>query len=171
MLKSLDEKYKISTIITLIAISGIVNFILVDLYVLPRQIIPDNITSEYEIYKYNSSKFGQSKSLYGYKYYTEKGFEFTTEEKPIEESVIKIEQTKILKNISDIRSSEKDYSKLIVSDLNGPSLYFLIILAISSSTSVIILLKKKDLNKNGFQNIILFNLMMLFFIGFIYYWT
>lgn len=171
MEKNLNKKYRVPTIIVLALISCVVNFILIDLYVLPRQTVSDKIVSTYKIYHYRNSKFGRTKILYAYKFYTEKGFEITTEDELIEETAIEIEHTKILKNITRVKSIETNYLKSIISDLNGPALYFFLIVAISSITSILILIKKRNISNNEFQNIALFNLMMLLFIGMIYYYT
>jgi hypothetical protein len=150
------------TILILLAIP--VYAILIDIYILPKTEIQDNIISYREITRTNSSKFGRSTTVIGYDYQTEKNLEFSTEEKYIKENHVKLKQTKIFNFIKSASTGEKNYSKYLISDFNTTNLYFLVVLAISIMASLLTLLRNKNISENGFKNIILFNSIMLLFI-------
>jgi hypothetical protein len=152
----------------LIFLASIANFLLADRYILPKKTIKDDIISYRNVNYTKTSKFGRNNIFIGYEFYTQKGFEFSTDKTFVQENKILIEYTPIFKNITGIKTENEDYSNRLISGLNSVNLYFYIILAISSTISLLILLFNKEITDNGFQNIVLFNLMMLFFISILY---
>ncbi len=162
------EKFKFITIIVVGFLSLIVNSMFIDLYIFPREKTQDNITEYREIKISRTAKFGNSERLIGFKFFTQKGFEFNTDQTYIQENNIIIEHTRFFKNVTGVMAKDYDYTNKLMSDLNGVFLYLYIILDISTTISLLVLLFNKNLNKNGLQNIILFNLSMLFFIIILY---
>jgi len=152
----------------LIFLASIANFLLADLYILPKKTIKDDIISYKKINYTKTSKFGSSNIFIGYKFYTKKGFEFSTDETFVQENKVFIEYSPVFKNITGLKTENEDYSNQLISGLNSINLYFYIILAISSTVSLLILQFNKEITENAYQNIVLFNLMMLFFISILY---
>lgn len=161
-------KYKIIILPILLVLGLIVNLILFDFFILPKKNVTDTIVEYSKIMHVYNGKFQKTTSLFGYKFYTEKGFEFSTDKRFIEETNVQIKHTIIFKNITDVFTENNDYSSTLMSDLNSVNLYFYIILSISTTTSILTILLYKNITENGFQNIVLFNLFMLFCIGIIY---
>lgn len=73
--------------------------------------------------------------------------------------------------MTSVRGKSEDYSKRIISGLNGVSLYFYLLLSVSSLTCIALLTRKKKLSENAFQNIILFHLFLLFAVSLLYFAT
>jgi len=111
----------------------------------------------------NNSKFSRGQVLVDYKFFTQKRHQFAVENVKIEEENVKIEFTRIFKNITSVKTVNNDYSKKLISGLNRDCLLFIIILSISTLISLLLLFLNKNLSENGFQNIILFNSLMLFY--------
>jgi len=156
------EKYRKITIIALIFIPLLVGLFFVDTWILPQKTINDEIISYSKIFVNNNNKFSRSKILVGYIFFTRKGFEFSTQETFVEENEITIKHSYILKNITTVKSRTKDYSDKLMSGLNGACLYFTVGLTTSAIISLLFLRFDKNLSKNGFQNIILFNSFLAF---------
>jgi hypothetical protein len=157
------EQYRTFVIWILRIILLIISFLLID-FILPKEAIDDQIISYQKTMVSNNSQFSKSKVLIGYKYFTQKGFHFSTEKKMIKENEVTLFQTRILKNIVGLRTAEKDYSEKLISGLNGVTFYLILILALSSIISLLLLFYYKKLSENGFQNIILFNSLIVFYI-------
>lgn len=134
-----------------------------DLYVLPKKSIEDKITAYSKITVSNNSKFSRRQVLLGYTFYTQKNLQFALEKSFIEEVDVQIEISRIFQNITSVKTAKGDYSNKLMSGLNRDCLLFIIILSASTFISLLVLFKSKNLSENGFQNIILFNSLMLFF--------
>lgn len=155
------EKYKKLVLIIVLILTLIINLILLDLFILPKKTIKDTIVSYNKLFF--QGKFG-NKSLISYHFTTHKGFDFSTERYFINEDKISISYTPIFRNVTKVRSDETDYSNKLISDLNSIIIYFYLIMFVSLNISVLYLLFDKNLSENKLQNIINFNLIMLFFI-------
>lgn len=156
------EKYRKTTINTLIFIPLLFGLFFADSWILPQKTINDKIISYSKILVNHSNKFSSSEVLVGYVFITQKGHEFSTQETFVEENEITIKQSYILKNITTVKSQTKDYSDKLMSGLNGACLYFTLGLTISAIISLLLLWFDKNLSENGFQNIILFNSFWVF---------
>jgi len=99
----------------------------------------------------------------GYQFYTEKNNKFAVENAFVQEEDVKIEISRIFKSITGVKTVNDDYSNKLISGLNRDCLLFIIILSASTFISLLVLLKSKNLSENGFQNIILFNSLMIFY--------
>lgn len=156
------------TLVVLFVVAIIFNLIVIDRYFLPKETISDNVIGVAEVTQTRSNKFGRSTSLRGYKYYTEKGFEFLTDKEYISDLTINIEQTLIFKNIVSV-STESDDEKELLTGLGGINGYFYVILALSSTISICFLKFKSEVSDNEFLNVLLFNGFMIFVLFII--WT
>jgi len=141
----------------------LVTLLLAETWILPQKEIDDYIVS-YSKNTVTSGRYSKSKTTVCYKFYTQKGLEFSTEKTYINENDVKIKHSYIFKNITSVKSETKDYSDKLTSGLNGATLWFIIGLTISAIISLLNLRYNKNLSKNGFQNIILFNSLLLFYI-------
>ena len=154
----MKEKYSRITFRILILIPVIFILFAVDQFILPQKEINDSITEYSKIEVSRRSKFGKSKKEFlGYNYYTTKGFEFSLNKSYIEENEIVIKQSNIFKNINKVTSKDKDYSKELMSGLNGACLYIAIAMFLTAIISLLLLKLNSNLSENGFQNIILSN--------------
>lgn len=156
----MQKKYQKFALFFLFPLAIFFNANLFDLVALPKQKVSDFIVSYRKIVRNNKGK----NLLYGYEFKTEKGFKFILEDYYIKENQIDITHTKLFKNITNVRSSKQNYSKRLASDINGVYQYFYYLLAVSSLISILVLLLNKNLNDNSFQNVNLFNAMILVFI-------
>ena len=155
----MKEKYSKITFKILLFIPMLFILFAVDQFILPQKQISDNITEYSKIEVSRRSRFGKSrtKEFLGFKFYTEKGYEFSLSKTYIEENKIVIFQSYIFRNINKIRSKSKDYSAELMSGLNGACLYIALGLIISTIISLLLLKFSLNLTENGFQNIILLN--------------
>lgn len=151
------EKYRKITINFLIFIPLLVGLFFADSWILPQKTINDEIISYSKIFVNNSNKFSRNKIFVGYIFFTQKGYEFSTQETFVEENKVTIKHSYILNNITTLKSRTKDYSDKLMSGLNGACIYFTLGLTISAIISLLFLRFDKNLSENGFQNIILFN--------------
>jgi hypothetical protein len=161
----MKKKYKNLVLFLVLFLALIFNLVFLDLYILPKITIEDSIISHKEII---INRKDGSKSLIGYKFITHNGFEFSTERYFINEKNILISYTTIFNNITRIESENKDCSEKLISDLNGITIYFYLILFLSLNCSVLLLFFDKNISENKFQNIIGLNSIMLFFILILY---
>lgn len=170
MLKNqiVNKNRKQIALVVLFVVAIIFNLIVIDRYFLPKETISDNVISIAEIIQTQSTKFGRSTTLRGYKYYTEKGCEFLTDKEYISDLTINVEQTLIFKNIVSV-STERDDKKELLTGLGGINGYFYAILALSSTISICFLKFKYEVSDNEFLNVILFNGFMIFILSII--WT
>ncbi|MBC5837709.1 hypothetical protein [Flavobacterium muglaense] len=157
----MKEKYSKITFKILIFIPGFYFLFLADQFMLPQKEISDAITAYSTIIVTRNSHYGtnSSKELLGYKYYTKKGYEFTLSKTYVEENEIVLHQSYIFQNINKVstKSTTKDYSKELMSGLNGACLYVAIGLVFTAIISLFLLKFNKNLSENGFHNIILSN--------------
>lgn len=155
------EQYKKITIKVLVVIPLLISLLIADSWILPQKTINDEIISYSKIYVKNNNKFHRSKIILGYIFFTQKGYNFSTQEIFVRENEITIKHSYILKNITSVKSQTKDYSDKLMSGLNGACLYFMIGLFVTAIISLLFLMFDKNLTENGFQNIILFNSFIL----------
>jgi hypothetical protein len=167
----MQRKHQKFALFFLFPVAVFFNLSLLDLLVLPKQNSQDFIVNERKIVKGSGSKFSHGTTLYGYEFETEKGFKFIVADYYINENQIEITHTKLLKNVIGVKSIKEDYSKRLASDINGVYQYFYYILSISSIISIVVLLLNRNLNDNSFQNVILFNAMILVFIFILWFGT
>lgn len=131
---------------------------------MPKKSINDEIVNYGKTMISNNSKFSRGNVCVGYIFFTQKGFHFSTEKTFIEESKVKIFKNMIFKNIVGLKTDKKDYSDKLISGLNGFTFYLIIVLSISSIISLLLLFFNKKLSENTFQNIILFNSLIIFYV-------
>ena len=163
----MKEKYSIITFKILILIPIIFILFVADQFILPQKQINDYITEYSKIIVSRRGKFSTSSSkvFLGYKYYTQKGYEFAVSKTYIEENEIIISESYIFQNISNVKTINKEYSEELMSGLNGACLYIAIGLFATSIISLLLLKFNPTLSENGFQNIVLSNtfLTIIFF--------
>jgi hypothetical protein len=165
------EKYRKITFKILMFIPLLSSVFFLDTWILPQKKTNDFIVS-YSLRKishkgkYSSSS---SESMRCYKFYTEKENEFSTEVF-IAENEVTIGTSYIFKIVTSVKSQTKDYTKKIVSGLNGLNLWLTIGLLISTICSLLFLQFDKKLSENGFYNILLLNsfiaFILLYFMSF-----
>lgn len=157
------EQYRKITINILLFITVLIGFLFTESLILPQRTIKDEIISYSELFVSTRGKFSANSSnhLMGYIFYTKKGYEFSTQEIFIKEKYVTLKQSYIFENITSVKSSTKDYSGKLMSDLTGACQLFTICLAISSIISLLFLWFDKNLSENGFYNIILMNSFLL----------
>ena len=167
----MKEKYNAITIKILIGVLGVISIFFLDRWVLPQERIQDEIYGYRKIFKYSKNKFSSgSRSVIGYIYYTQKGFEFSTEKRITKEAEKITVQRSLFGNLTSLRSDDNDYSDKVLSGFNGSCLYITIGLAISILISLLILLQfNTGLSENGFQNIILLNIMLALYALYVAY--
>lgn len=161
------KKYKKLTIRVLTILLLIVNLYFVDRWALPKKTIDDKIISYGEITQRNVNKFSPDNGrgvFIGYRFFTQKKHQFSTEKIFIKDSEVTIEYTTIFKNITTVKTKTKDYSDKLISDSNGICLYLIIALAVSTIVSLLALCLSKNISENGFINIILLNSMFVIFV-------
>ena len=151
------EKYKRVVIVFISIMTLFMSLLLLDFYVLPK----DTLEEEIEYY----TKIRSKRSIIGYSFTTFNDLSFSIEDLYISENKVKLKVSKIFTIITDVKTETKDYSDKLISGLGGVNLYFYLILAISSYVSLWYLIFFKDLSENSFQNIIYFNVIMIFFIS------
>lgn len=158
------EKCRKPTLYILFGIVAVASLFLIDRWVLPQKEIADQLIGYRKLTLKRNTKFGSSEMSIGYHYYTEKGHEFTVEadKKWISTTNIRLKQTLLFKNISSAETDKHDYSSKLISGINGVCLLFIQIIVISSIISIVVLIRNKNISKNKFQNILLFNGFMLF---------
>lgn len=151
------QKYKRIVTLFILALTLLLSLLLIDFYVLPKNIVDDEI----EYYTPIRAK----RSLVGYNFTTYNNFSFSIEDSYISENKVSLKVSKVFSIITHVKTERKDYSDKLISGLSGVSIYFYLILTISCYVSLGYLLFHKDLSENSFQNIIYFNMIMLFFIS------
>jgi hypothetical protein len=158
------EKYSKITFNILIFIPVLFFLFAADQFIFPQKQISDKITEYSKIIISNRNKFSSnsSKEFLGYKYYTEKGYDFAVSKTYIEENEIIIYQSYIFHNINNIKTLKKEYSKELMSGLNGACLYIAIGLLGTAIISLLFLKFNSNLSENGFHNIILSNAFLTF---------
>ncbi len=170
LLSARFEKSKPILVICLAILGILSSFVTMDTLMLPTTNIHDTILSYGKIYHTRNTKFGQSTTFFGYKYFTTNGFEFITDKVYIEDPQIKIEHSLIFKNVLGVSNQERDFTKKLISGLNDGHIYYYLIMTISTFISICILVFKKYISNNEYLNIILFNLFLLFCV-LIIWWT
>lgn len=151
------QKYKRIVTIFISALTLLLSLLFLDFYVLPK----DTLDEEIEYY----SEIRAKKSIIGYNFTTVNDLSFSIEDSYISENRVIIKKSKIFSIITNVKTESEDYSDKLISGLGGVNLYFYLILTISCYVSLGYLIFFKDLSENSFQNIIYFNLIMIFFIS------
>lgn len=159
-------KYRRITIKILMLLILLISIFFVDIFILPQQTVNDEITSYRQklIKKRRNFSPSTSEIFVGYFFNTQKGYHFTIAKTLIEERAVTLEHSRIFNNITGVKTKKKDYSDELISDLNGACLYFLLTLTITIMISLLILFLDKNLTENGFQNILLLNSLLIFYI-------
>lgn len=160
------EKYSKITFKILLFIPLIFTFFAVDQFILPQKKIKDSIAASSKIEISRRSRFGgKSKEFLGYKYYTQKGFEFTLNTTYIEENEIELYESYVFRNINKVKSNYRDYSNELMSGVNGACLFTALVMIVTAIISMLLLKYNTNLSENGFHNIILSNsfLTLIFF--------
>lgn len=153
------QKYRKITTQILAIVLLLIGLLFADSYVLPQKTIVDKIEYYSTIYKTSRNKYNGNETNFflGYRYLTQKGYKFSTQKIYIEENNVTLKQSYITKNITSVKTKTSDYSKKLMSGLNGAVLYITIGLVISLIISLALLMFDKNLTENGFLNIIIFN--------------
>jgi len=161
------EKYSRITFKLLILIPLVFILFVADQFILPQKQISDRIKEYKQLVVSRRGKFStsSSKELIGFRYRTHKGYEFGTAKTYIEENEVIISESYVFRNISKVKTVNKDYSEELFSGLNGACFYIAIGLFATSVISLLMLKFNNTLSENGFQNIILSNafLILLYF--------
>ncbi|WP_430612593.1 hypothetical protein [Flavobacterium sp. JP2137] len=137
-----------------------ISLLLADLWVLPQKTLGDEIVAYRVIYT-GKGATKSLKTVEGYHYYTQKNHPFSTEKAFVEESDITLSLTPIFSFITQVKTDKKDYSDLLISDLNGIVFMLLFLLYLSSIIGLLYLKWDKNMTKNRFYNILLINGFML----------
>ncbi len=158
------EKYRRIAFKILMIIPCLISLFFLDVWILPQKSINDTIVSYSEKKITRKGRYSRSGSeLMGcYKFYTQNGHQFSTENKFIDENEVTIEYSYIFKIVTSVKSQYGDYSNNLISGLKGLNLFFIQGLLISTISSLLILRYKKKLPENSFQNIILLNSFLVF---------
>lgn len=151
------QKYKRVVTLFILTLALLLSFLFFDFYVLPKNTIDDEI----EYY----SKIRAKRSLIGYNFTTFKDYTFSIEGSYISDNKVTLKVSKVFSIITNVKTESKDYSTKLISGLGGVNLYFYLILTLSCYVSLSYLTLCKDLSENSFQNIIYFNIIMIFFIS------
>jgi len=156
------EKYSRITFKILLLIPIIFILFATDQFILPQKQINDQITEYSKIIVSRRGKFSttSSKEFLGYKYYTQKGYEFAVSKTYIQENEIVIHESYIFQNISNVKTINKEYADELMSGLNGACLYIAIGLLATSIISLLLIKFNSTLSENGFQNIVLSNVFL-----------
>lgn len=157
------NKYSTITTIGLYAILIIILVLNLDNFILPQNSSEIKVVHTERI---SVSSKGNRHTI-GYKYFTDNGLFFTTQEDYIYSKNFYVSQTYLFNNIVSIRSTNNDYTSKLMSGFNGATFYFSNILALASLISLFLLKRKKELSSNSFQNIILLHSFMIFIILYI----
>lgn len=144
-------------------------FICIDYFLLPHKKVIDTITGYTKLIQRRTTMGISSTRTIGYRFHTQNGFEFITDEVYISASDIVVEHTFFLKNIVKIITPEKEYQNNLMSGVTEVNIYYYLILSISSILSLLLLVSNKPLSDNAVANIILFNGFMQFVLFLI--WT
>lgn len=148
-----------------------ISTILLDRFVLPTSEVSDRIYSYYSFSNRTYTKFGSHTYYKGYRFVTDKGFEFSTNKASIGNPYITIKYTPLFKNVVGVYTRKTDFSKHLVSSVNGIMLYLYMMLGVSATGSLCYLHFSKKLTTNGFYNAILINAMIIFWILWLNYKT
>jgi hypothetical protein len=118
------EKYRDFTFKILMIFPLFACLLLIDSWILPQNKINDTIISYSERTISSRKKFSSRKSSYMtcYKFFTKKGYEFSTEKRFVDENDVIIQYSYIFKNITSVKSQKEDYTNKLVSGLNGLNL-------------------------------------------------
>lgn len=157
----MKDKYKNVTIMLLLCIPLLVGLFFVDSWIFPQKTVTDEITSYSKVFVNNNNQFSRGRIFIGYIFYTQNGFEFSTEKTYIDENKVTLTHSPIFKNVNSVQTENNDYTDKLISGVNGASFYFALGLTLSAIISVCLLAFPKNLSENGFQNIILLNSFLL----------
>ncbi|MTH14940.1 hypothetical protein [Flavobacterium sp. LC2016-01] len=156
-------KYKSFVIRALAVVTFFIAISFADFFLLPTTKANDIIISY-------STREVKGKSI-SYHFFTKKGFTFTTEKYVVDDADIAIEYSLLFKSVTNVKSKNKDYTKLLVNGLSpkGIQFYFFLVLLFSIAISLKILLSEKQFTENAFYNIICFNGFMVFLCFYMFY--
>lgn len=126
---------------------------MVDFFFIPKKSVSDQLVTRRKLYR--SHKYGRT--LVGYHYRTKKGFEFSISDGSILDNKIDIKHTLIFKTVTYVRTIKKEYTEKLSSNLNGIIKYFHFLLLISLIVSITIFISGKQISRNAYLNIIIFN--------------
>ena len=142
-----------------------------DLFILPKETLQEEIAEINKIQSYKRSRYGERrKILIGYQYITKNGHTFSLEKKRIREQNVVLTRTVILKDISTVKTKNENYSIHLLSGFNGLKTYFYGILGLSAIISLILLKYDMNMTKVRFENVIMFNGIMIFFIAVLHFY-
>ncbi|WP_338375529.1 hypothetical protein [uncultured Flavobacterium sp.] len=151
----MKDKYTNITFKILLLIPSLFILFLVDQFILPQEKINDYITAYSKLEVSRNNSYGKtSKEFIGYKYYTQKGIEFSVTKSYIPENQIQITKSFIFQNINKISTINNDYSDELTSGFNGIFFYIASAMQFTSIISLLLLKFNTNLTENGFQNII-----------------
>lgn len=163
------DKYKNIAIYLLMGITVFSTTILLDRWILPQKTIEDKLINHRVLTITRSTQFGTAKVYIGDRYYTALGYQFTLEtDRPIRETEIIITRSLLFKNINTLKDKRHDYTNRLTSGLNGVFLLFTHIITCSTALSLVLLIRNRNLSKNQFQNIILFNGFIIFITSYLW---
>ncbi len=154
--KIIINKKNVVYILAIIAFC--ISLVFVDFYFLPKAKTNDVLS--YHKIKYMSNRGNRFEV--DNKYFTRKGFSFTTEQNSLTEVNLEIEHTFLFKYVTKVKTKDKDYSAVLINNICGMQFYLYCFFLFSIIISLIILLSGKSYSKNTFDNIICFNSFMLF---------
>jgi hypothetical protein len=165
----MNEKNRKITIKILLFVPTLLLLFYLDYIVFPQKETDEKLIAYHEIYLKNGNKYNSSKEFVGYKFFTEKGLEFSIKKEFIEENDVKLKSSYIFKTVTSVKSSKKDYSDQLMSGMTGLTMFLYKGLTISSIISILLLIFYKKLSLNGFQNIIIMNSFLAILIIYFYF--
>ncbi|WP_158962847.1 hypothetical protein [Myroides fluvii] len=151
-----DIKYRQYAIWVMIALLVFSVLIVVDLVFLPHEKTEETIES------YGFLTQGNTKEVVGYRYLTDKGTKFSINKDYIRGDQVTIQRTLLFKEIVDIKTPSRDYTKLLASGFNGFTLVLLVILAVSCGISVFNLWGVDPIPVNRYHNFVMFTAFVFF---------
>lgn len=165
------KKYKVLIINLLLVIPLFISIIAIDLWVLPQKKIDDHvkIIQEHHITSRGQYSDKSRKMMGKFTYITEKGYTFSTEKRVLGFESVFLERSYLFRTISGVTSEHREISSHLVSGYTGLNLLFLGVLLFTSLLSLALLQFYTKLSENGYYNIILSNLFVLFLL--IYFWN
>lgn len=166
------EKYRKITFNILLIVPFLFSLFYIDIWILPQKSVADTIVaySEKSISRKGRYSSSRSELMACWKFYTQKGHEFSTEKRIVDENNVTIKYSYIFNIVTSVKSKNVDYSDKLVSGLNSLNLLLTMCLLISTIIGLLLLKYYTNLSLNGFYNIVLLNsflaIILLYFLYF-----
>jgi len=156
------EKYGTITFRILLLVPILTGVFLADSWILPQQNTRDVVVA-YRNIEVGGGKFNRSKIPAGCRFFTQNNHSFSLEGAFVNQPDVMLAYSPIFKNVTAVKSDAEDYTKYLISGINGACLWFVAGLSVSAIGSLLLMGCYKNLSENGFINIILFNGLVAFY--------